>query len=212
MENLIAATAIQITKELSIENQIAIFFGTAWNNVNLCVCAIISSTKNFNHEKQTTRLTGIERLFSIALKDISKLNKIKKFLIALLLTNLLCTFFGGHGGAPLGLVELMTLYSAITFNFKEFPFFSFWTLATAFMLAGQVIMLLGLWKTNLLDTIRLGRLGTILLILPLIVIATAMSGHLLTATLITSLPFLVLTIAFWWTTIKLHNKQLVNGT
>jgi hypothetical protein len=127
-------------------------------------------------------------------------------------TNLLCTFFGGHGGAPLGLVELMTLYSAITNDFSEFLFFSFWTLAAAFMLAGQVIVLFGLWKTNLLDTIRFGRFGTVLLIFPLIVITVGMGGELWTATLITSSPFLVLTIVFWWKTVKSHRKKLVNGT
>ncbi|HSC55437.1 MAG TPA: hypothetical protein VLC98_17540 [Phnomibacter sp.] len=140
-------------------------------------------------------------------KTYQKLNTTKKILIAVLVTNLLCTFLGGHGGAPLGLVELITLYSVITFNFSEFPFFSFWTLAAAFMLAGQVIVLIGLWKTNLLDTIRFGKFGTILLILPLIVIAVEMGGHLWTATLITSLPFLVLTIAFWWTTVRLHKRN-----
>ena len=128
------------------------------------------------------------------------------------MTNLLCTFFGGHGGAPLGLVEIMTLYSAITIDFSEFAFLSFWTLAAALMLAGQIIVLVGLSKRNLLDTMRFGRTGTILLILSLIIIAVGMCGHLLTATLITSTPFLVLTIAFWWTTRRLNKKKIVNGT
>lgn len=150
--------------------------------------------------------------FLLSQKTHQKLNKTKKLLVAVLVTNLLCTFFGGHGGALLGLVELMTLYSAITFDFSEFSLFSFWTLAASFMLAGQVVVMLGLWKTNLLDTIRFGRFGTILLILPLIVIAVGMEGHLWTAALITSSPFLVLTIAFWWTTVRLHKKELINGT
>lgn len=128
------------------------------------------------------------------------------------MTNLLCTFFGGHGGAPLGLVELMTLYSVITIDFSTFPLFSFWTLAAAFMLAGQIIILIGLWKTNLVDTIRLGKFGTVLLILPLIVITVGMSEQLWTATLITSSPFLLLTIVFWWTTARLHKNKIVNGT
>lgn len=76
----------------------------------------------------------------------SKLNQTKNILIAVLVTNLCCTFFGGHGGAPLLLVELIALHSAITLNFDEYPLLSFWTLAAVFLLAGQIIILIGIRK------------------------------------------------------------------
>lgn len=140
------------------------------------------------------------------------MNNPQKILIAILATNLLCTFFGGHGGAPLGLVELMALYSAITANFDEFPFFSFWTLSAILMIIGQVIVLVGICKTNSIDTIRFGRFGTILLTLPLLLMVWRMHANMWTATLATSAPFLTLTIVFWWTTRNSNEIKLPSGT
>jgi hypothetical protein len=139
-----------------------------------------------------------------------KLNKTKKLLIAILVTNLFCTFFGGHGGAPLGLLELGVIYSTVTLNFDVFPFLSFWTLAAFIMLVGQVVVLVGLRKNDLIDTVHWGRFGTLLLILPLIVVAVGVGEEFLTATLITSSPFLVLTIVFWWTTRSCNRRQFLN--
>jgi hypothetical protein len=140
------------------------------------------------------------------------LNKTKKILVAFLVTNLLCTFLAGHGGIPLGLLELLTLYSAITMNFDEFPFLSFWTLAAVFMIVGQVLTAIAIRKHNLLDTIQYGRLGTILLTIPVFIIILLLHGQFWTVAVITSTPFLILTIMFWWSTRSSKAKTLINGT
>ena len=140
------------------------------------------------------------------------MSKIKNILVAIVVTNLLCTFVAGHGGIPLGLLELLTIYSAITLNFDEFPFLSFWTLAAVLMMVGQVLTVIAIRKHNLLDTIQYGRFATILLTTPLLIIIQLLPEQLWTVAVISSTPFLVLTIMFWWNTRRSKVKLLINGT
>lgn len=140
------------------------------------------------------------------------MNKTKKILIAVLVTNLLCTFAAGHGVIPLGLLELLTLYSTVTLNFDEFPLLSFWTLAGVLLIIGQVLTIAAIRKRELTDTIKFGRVGTILLLTPLIIIALALNEHVWTVAVVSSVPFLILTIVFWLTTIISKEYLPMNGT
>ena len=128
------------------------------------------------------------------------------------MTNLLCTFAAGHGVIPLGLLELLTLYSTVTLNFDEFPLLSFWTLAGVFLIIGQVLTIAAIRKRELTDTIKFGRVGTILLLTPLIIIALALNEHVWTVAVVSSVPFLILTIVFWLTTIISKEYLPMNGT
>ncbi len=128
------------------------------------------------------------------------------------MTNLLCTFAAGHGVIPLGLLELLTLYSTVTLNFDEFPLLSFWTLAGVLLIIGQVLTIAAIRKRELTDTIKFGRVGTILLLTPLIIIALALNEHVWTVAVVSSVPFLILTIVFWLTTIISKEYLPMNGT
>ena len=150
------------------------------------------------------------RLFS-TFKNNEKLNKTKKILVAVFVTNLLCSFVAGHGGISLGLLELLTLYSAFTFTFDEFPLFSYWTLATAIMIVGQILTIIAIRKNNLPETRLYGRFGTIFLLLPVVIINLMFSEQVWTVALISSMPFLILTIIFWWNTRSSKAEHLINA-
>ena len=139
------------------------------------------------------------------------MNKTQKILIAVVLTNLLCTFVAGHGAIPLGLVEILTLYSIITFNFDEFPFFSFWTLATLIMGIGQVLTVVAINRRGLKVSTKFGKAGTVLLLLALIIVAWNLRAEIWILTIVTSMPFLVSTIAFWWSAVRFKTTPAAEG-
>ncbi|MEO9217373.1 MAG: hypothetical protein ABI315_02240 [Bacteroidia bacterium] len=155
---------------------------------------------------------GLYIRFFSTIKEKAKLNKTKKILVAVFVTNLLCSFVAGHGGIPLGLLELLTLYSALTLTFDEFPLFSYWTLATALMIVGQILTIMATRKKNLSDTTLYGRFGTIFLLLPVVIIILMLSEQVWTVALISSMPFLILTIIFWWNTRSSKAQLLISGT
>lgn len=140
------------------------------------------------------------------------MNNPKKLLIAVLVTNLICTFAAGHGAIPLGLLELLTLYSTATLNFDEFPLLSFWTLAAVTLIIGQVFTIIAIRKRELTDMIKFGRFGSILLLTPLIIITLSLKEHVWTVAVVSSIPFFILTIAFWWTTTISKAYLPINGT
>lgn len=140
------------------------------------------------------------------------MNRTNSILLAVLITNLLPTIAAGHGAIPLGLLELLTFYSAITMNFEEFPLFSFWTLAALLMIIGQIFIVLAIKSQYLTINRKFGRLGTLILLTPLIIIASIAQDHLWTVLIVTSIPFLVLTIVLWWRTTINKASVSLNGT
>jgi NO-binding membrane sensor protein with MHYT domain len=122
------------------------------------------------------------------------MNNYKLLLIAIFFTNLFCTIAGGHGIAPLAFVEFATIQSMIYKDIEIFPLFSKWTIISVLASIGQVLIVIALFRKNKIITSNKPSKAGNLFLLAAICTMLFTSLEQVWFTLLTCLPFLILTI------------------
>ena len=136
------------------------------------------------------------------------MNNRKSILLVIILANLICTLIGGHGFAPLGLIEYLTIAATFSGNFQDFPFLSHWTLSSYILLLGQILIIIGLFKNDKSITNKYGLVGIIFLTLALITLACSSNfspSSSLKFFILTCAPFIILSIIFLGTIKNSHD-------
>lgn len=119
----------------------------------------------------------------------------KRRLTYILLTNLICLFPAGHAVIPLGLLEPILISGAITGD-TESP--TMWICSAILLVLGQTLLIIGLTQKTENKVNQFGLVGLTVLILATVSVYLTMHERLWTITLLTAIPFIILS----WTFLK----------
>jgi hypothetical protein len=115
-----------------------------------------------------------------------------------LLTNLICLFPAGHAVIPLGLFEPILISGAITTT-TESP--AMWICSAILLILGQTLIVIALTQKVEKKVSRFGLIGLLVLILATVSVYLTMHERLWAITLLTAIPFIILSWIFLQKTI-----------